>query len=382
MGDVSVPPTHRAEVILGDPRISRMADLLVNYSVRVGGGDWTLIAGDISALPLIREVHRSVLMAGGHPQILITDEHISLTLLQLATDEQLDWVAPGEREMFERADVFINVSGAQNTRALTRVDPTRQAKRHLAKREMFEAYLRRSASGDLRWVTTRFPTQASAQEAEMSLSEYETFIYQACKLNRPDPIAEWERLSRSQQSIIDWLRGKQEIRLTGPNCNLRLSVAGRKWVSGDGRNNMPDGEVFTSPVEDSAEGWVRFTYPLVWTGQVVEGAELTFSKGNVVKATASKGEAFLRSQLAMDAGAGVMGEFAIGTNQEITRFSGDALFDEKIGGTIHVAMGHGFEQAGGMNKSALHWDLVTDMRDGGRITADGELFYESGAFTI
>jgi aminopeptidase len=145
---------------------------------------------------------------------------------------------------------------------------------------------------------------------------------------------------------------------------------------------MPDGEVFTSPVEDSAEGWVRFTYPLVWTGQVVEGAELTFSNGNGVKATASKGEAFLRSQLAMDAGAGVMGEFAIGTNQEITRFSGDALFDEKIGGTIHVAMGHGFEQAGGMNKSALHWDLVTDMRDGGRITADGELFYESGAFTI
>lgn len=374
--------TPLADLTLGDTRISSLADLLVNYSVRVGVGDWTLITGDVTALPLIREVYACVLQAGGHPQTLITDERLTLTLIQRATDEQLNWLPPGDLEMFERADVFINLSGAQNTRARMQADPTRQALRHLAQREMFETYLRRSASGDLRWVTTRFPTQASAQEAEMSLAEYEAFIYQACKLDRPDPAESWRAVSRKQQAIVEWLTGKEEIRAEGPQCDLRFSVAGRRWINADGRYNMPDGEIFTCPVEASVEGWVRFTYPGVREGSVVEEAELTFSMGKVSQASASKGEAFLKSQLATDAGASVMGEFAIGTNDEVTHFSGDALFDEKMAGTIHMALGHGLEQAGGVNKSAMHWDLVTNMRDGGKIFADGELFYDSGEFKI
>ncbi len=305
-----------------------------------------------------------------------------LTLLQNATDEQLVWFPPGDLDAFERADVFINLAGAQNTRALTQVDPARQALRHLGRREIFETYLRRSASGDLRWVTTIYPTQASAQEAEMSLSEYEAFVYQACKLDRSNPAEAWADLSRQQAGIIEWLNGKEEIHAEGPHCDLRFTLAGRRWINADGRYNMPDGEIYTCPVEDSVAGWVHFSYPGVWGGRSVDGVQLTFSEGKVVEASATKGEDFLKSLLATDPGASVMGEFAIGTNDEITRFSGEALFDEKIGGTIHMALGHGLEAAGGVNKSTLHWDLVTEMRDGGRIFADGDLFYELGEFKI
>jgi aminopeptidase len=365
-----------------DTRLTRLADLLVNYSVEVGVGEWALIAGDVSALPLIREVHRAVIEAGGRPQVVIRDEHLALDLLKRGTDDQLGWVSPTELQVFQNADVFINLVASQNTRAMTDVDPARQAMRHVAQREMFETYLERSASGELRWVTTRFPTQASAQEAELSLREYEDFIFNACKLDQDDPAAAWEEQRRRQAAIIDRLKGKEIIRVEGPNCDLRLSVAGRRWMNAAGRNNMPDGEIYTSPVEDSAQGWVRFTYPGIRLGRAVDGIELTFSEGRVVSASAVQGEDFLTSELATDPGASVLGEFAIGTNDEITRYSGDALFDEKIGGTIHMALGHGLEDAGGVNKSALHWDLVTDMREGGRIFAGGELVYESGEFKI
>jgi len=369
-------------VPLGDSRIARLADLLVNYSVRVRVGDWTLVSGDVSALPLIREVHLAVLQAGGHPHVRLTDERLKQNLLRQATDEQLTWFPPTDLTLFQEADVFISLVGSQNTRALTYVDPVRQALHRVGRREVFETYFRRSDSGELRWVIARFPTMAGAQEAEMSLAEYEEFVYQACKVDRPDPNGDWEDLFRRQQAIADWLKDKKEIRVSGPNCDLRLSVAGRTWINAGGRKNMPDGEIFTSPVEDSAEGWVEFSYPGVQAGRVVEGVKLTFAEGKVIEASAAKGEALLKTQLAIDSGSNVMGEFAIGTNDEVARFSGDALFDEKMGGTIHMALGHGFEEAGGVNKSSLHWGLVTDMRDGGQIFADGELFYESGEFKI
>jgi aminopeptidase len=367
---------------LTDLRTIRLADTLVNYSLDTRPNDWTVIFGEMGALPLVREVYRSVVESGGRPQVVMTDERLTKTLLTFGTDEQIQWQSPTDMELFERADALIYLSGSENTRALTQADPVRQTLRQAARRPMLETYLSRSAAGDLRWVITRFPTQANAQEAEMSLTEYEDFVYAGCRVDLPDPVASWRELSARQQQIVDWLKGRQEMKVEGPNCDLRFSVAGRPWINSDGHYNMPDGEVFTSPVEDSAEGWIRFSYPLVYQGRQVDGVELTLSGGRVTHASAAKEEAFLLSQLGVDEGARVVGEFAIGNNPGITQHTGDALFDEKIGGTIHMAVGHGLEFAGGVNKSAIHWDMVTAMGPGSRIQADGEIFYESGEFVI
>ncbi len=367
---------------MADEHTTRLADLLVNYCVQTRPNEWTVILGEMGALPLVREVYRSVLELGGLPQAVMVDDRLTETLLFQGSDEQIQWQPPTELALFEQVDVMIYLAGSQNTRALTRADPVRQALRQSGRRKQFETYLRRSAAGELRWVLTRHPTQASAQEAEMSLSEYEDFVYTGCRVDLPDPVASWRQVSARQQVIVDWLKGRKELKVEGPNCDLRLSIDGRPWINSDGHYNMPDGEVFTCPVEDSAEGWIRFVYPAVFSGHQVEGVELTLEGGRVTAASATKEEAFLMSQLDLDEGSRVIGEFAIGNNPGITRHTGDALFDEKIGGTIHLAVGHGLEFAGGVNKSAIHWDMVTDMGTDSRILADGQVFYEAGHFII
>jgi aminopeptidase len=195
-------------------------------------------------------------------------------------------------------------------------------------------------------------------------------------------VARWQAIHKMQQKLVDWLKGKKTLEVNGPNVELKLSIEGRTFINSDGTHNMPSGEIFTGPVEDSVEGWVHFTYPAVTQGREVEGIELTFEKGRVVKATAEKNEEFLLSQLDADEGARTLGEFAIGTNHGIDRFVKNILFDEKIGGTIHMAVGAGYPETGSQNESAIHWDMICDMRDGGEITADGELFYHAGEFTI
>lgn len=367
---------------MADTRMTRLADLLVNYSVQTRPGEWTVIFGEMGALPLVREVYRSVLDSGGLPQVVIIDDRLTERLLLHGTDEQIQWQPPTDLAIYEQADVMIYLVGSQNTRALSQVDPVRQALRQAGRRKLFETYLQRSAAGELRWVMTRHPTEANAQEAEMSLAEYADFIYAGCRVDLSDPVGSWREVSRQQQAIVDWLKGRKALRVEGPNCDLSFSVAGRPWINSDGHYNMPDGEVFTCPVEDSGQGWIRFVYPAVFGGRQVEGVELTLEGGRVTAASATKEAAFLMSQLDLDEGSRVIGEFAIGNNPGITRHTGDALFDEKIGGTIHLAVGHGLEFAGGVNKSAIHWDMVTDMGTDSRILADGKVFYESGHFII
>jgi aminopeptidase len=242
--------------------------------------------------------------------------------------------------------------------------------------------MKRSASGELRWVLGPYPTNALAQDAEMSLTDYEDFVYNACLPDMNDPIGYWQRFSAEQQKIVNWLKGKQTIHVVGKETDLRLSIAGRKFENCDGKMNMPDGEVFTGPVEDSMEGQVYFSYPAINAGREVTGVRLTFEKGEVVKATAEKNQDYLVQTIATDEGSKRVGEFAIGTNEGIKKFTREILFDEKIGGSFHMALGSGYPETGSKNESAIHWDMVCDLRDGSEIWVDNTLFYKNGKFLI
>ncbi len=367
---------------MADVRTERLAELLVNYCTSVQSGDWVLVAGDVTALPLIDEVVKQVARAGGNPTINLTSDSTSEMLLRHATEEQLRWVTPYDKMMAETVDVRIVVRGASNTRAFTGIDPQRIRLHQQAVRKYQSTYMQRSAAGTHRWVGTLFPCPAYAQEADMSLREYEDFVYSATYADQPDPVACWQQIHDMQARLIDWLAGRSDVEVRGPNVDLKLSIAERTWINSDGKRNMPSGEIFTGPVEDSVNGWVRFSYPAIRDGLAVEGVEFEFEAGKVVTARAEKNEAYLLDQLDTDAGARYLGEFAVGTNYQIQRFTKSILYDEKIGGTMHMAVGAGYPETGSKNQSAIHWDFICDMRHESEILVDGELFYKDGQFQI
>lgn len=232
----------------------------------------------------------------------------------------------------------------------------------------------------MRWCGTQFPTHADAQEASMSLEEYEDFVYDAGLLDREDPVAEWKKISEKQEKWIKYLDSKEELHIVSDGTDIIVNISGRKWINCDGRVNFPDGEIFTSPVEDKINGHITFSFPGIYMGKEIEGIMLEVKEGKVIKATAKKGEDLLQKLLSIDEGASRFGEVAIGTNYGIQRFTKNMLFDEKIGGTVHMAIGDSMADAGGKNKSNIHWDMLCDMRNGGKIYADGELFYDKGKF--
>ena len=366
---------------VADPRIERLAAVLVDYSTRVREGDLVLIDADLPGAPLVGPLYRRVLEAGGHPHIRTEPiDGEAETLLQEGTDTQIEWLNPARMNDIERADVRIAVEAHSNTRALTGVDPARQALRARARRPLLNRYFERAAAGELRSVVTLYPTNAAAQDADMSLSDYEDFVYRAGLLDRPDPVAEWEALGRRLQDLEVLLAGKRELRVVADGTDLTLGVEGRTWITSEGRENFPDGELFTAPVETSVEGRIRFSYPASFAGRRITEIELEFRGGEVVQARAAHGEAFLREMLSMDDGARRVGEFSFGLNDAVERFTGHTLFDEKIGGTVHLALGAAYPESGGTNQSALHWDIVCDLRSGGEVYADGELVYRDGAF--
>ena len=365
-----------------DPRLKRLADVLVNYSVRVQPGDKVVLSAPAIAAPLARDVYAEVLRAGGFPLVLGQLPEMEEVLYKYASDEQLQHVPPPVRMAMETYEVFIHIMGDENTKALTGVDPARTVLRNRGWRDIQELHMARAARGELRWTLCLFPTQAHAQDAEMSLAEYEEFVFGACLPDPDDAIGWWQRLHDRQQKLVDWLRGKEQVHVTAPDTELTLSIAGRTFINSDGTKNMPSGEVYTGPVEDSVEGHVRFTYPAIEAGREVEDVQLWFEGGKVVKATAAKGEAFLRGTIDTDEGSCRVGEFAIGTNTGITRFTRNILFDEKIGGSFHLALGAGYPETGSQNRSAIHWDMICDLRQGGAISVDDQLIYRNGEFLL
>ena len=367
--------------MLQDPRIERMAKVLVGYSLGVEPG-WTVsISGTSLATPLIHAVYREVLAAGAHPYALVEPPGLSELLLREGSQEQLTHTNPYQLYMVQRSDAILRILSEENTRAASNADPDRQALMQKGRQPISSGYMDRIMEGRPHCLTL-FPTNAYAQDAEMSLAEFDDFVFHACLLDgEEDPVDRWKALSREQQRIVDWLAGKHEVRVQGPNTDLRMSIEGRTFINSDGKRNFPSGEVFTSPVESSVEGHITFTYPASHNGRTVQGVSLTFEKGVVVRHSADVGEEYLASMLRLDEGARRLGEFAIGTNPGVTRITRNVLFDEKIAGTIHCALGNAYPNAGGTNKSAIHWDMVTDMRQG-RITVDGETLYENGEFVI
>lgn len=365
-----------------DERIEKLADLLVNYSVQVRPGDRVAIRGTTTAEPLIKPLIASILKAGGHPFPMLEPSDIDPVFYQYASNDQLDYVPEPARYIFENYEVIISLIAARNTRALSNVHPEKMVRRGRAFEGLLNTLMERSAKEELRWTVTLFPTDAHAQDAEMSLDEYEDFVYNACMPDMNDPIGYWKAISSKQEKIIKWLDGKERIHVIAPETDLRLSIKGRKFINCDCRKNVPDGEIFTGPIEDSVEGHVYFSYPAIFQGREVTGVRLWFEKGKIVKATAEKNEEFLNKTLDTDEGAKYIGEFAIGTNSGIQRFSKEILFDEKIGGSFHMAMGAGYPETGSINKSAIHWDMICDLRQGGEIRADDQLFYRNGQFCI
>lgn len=365
-----------------DVRLTRLADLLVNYSTEVKPGQWVGVLGDVAALPALREVYKAVLKAGGNPSLMLSDEYLTRQFIREASDEQIEWLDPAQTLYYEQGDTYIRVSSNTNTRAMTNIPGKRVQQISAARSSWLKTRLQRAAEGTFNWVGTMYPTEASAQEANMSLEEYEDFVYGACFCDREDPVAEWLKISAMQQAKVDWLAGKKQVRVQGPNADLSLSIDGRTFINSDGHHNMPSGEIFTGPVEESVNGWIRFDYPSIVSGRAVKGIELRFEQGKVVSATAEENEELLHAQLNTDAGARYLGEFAIGTNFGIQQFTGSILFDEKIGGTIHCAIGQGYPETGSKNNSAVHWDMICDMRRDSTIHVDDELFYQNGQFVV
>jgi aminopeptidase len=366
---------------MADASVAKLADLIVNYSVELQPGQLVRLDGGTVAAPLLLELYRAAIVAGAHPYTRIALEGTEHIVLSDGVDDQIAFVSQIERHEVEELHALITIWADRNTRALSQADPQRVSRRMASQRQLSNRYWERIDAGEARWCGTRFPTYAHAQDAEMSLADYETFVYAACHV-RPheDPVAHWQSVSVELNARARELETFRELRVVGEDTDLRIVVDGRQWLAADGRLNMPDGEIFTSPVESETEGEIRFSFPAIFGGRSVEDVRLRFEGGRVVAAEAASGNDYLQSLLDMDDGARVLGEAAFGLNYEIDRFTHDILFDEKIGGTLHFALGSSFKRLGGRNDSGLHWDMICDLRDDGEVYADGELVWKAGRF--
>ncbi|MGE5603203.1 MAG: aminopeptidase [Nitrososphaerales archaeon] len=367
---------------MADPRLARLARLITEYSVQAKKGDKVYIQATTAAAPLILEMSRAFMQCGANVFPVISVPGMEPLLFETASDEQLQWVPEPFKLVVETFDIRVHIASAVNTKELSAVDPAKQALRNAAMRPVFQTFMDRSASGALRWNVCMFPTDAYAQDAEMSLSDFEDFVYGACLCDQPDPVAAWQEVGRKQQMLIDYLTGKKEVHLVGGGTDLTVGIEGRTFVNCAGDKNMPDGEVFTGPEETKISGRVSFSFPAVYGGREVQGVQVWFEDGVAVKWTADKNEEFLTKMLATDEGARRLGEFAFGTNFGIQRFTRNMLFDEKIGGTVHMAFGGGYPETGSINRSAIHWDMLCDLRRGSEVTVDGELFAKDGKYLL
>ena len=350
------------------------ARLLCGYCIDAQPGDQVLVRSTTLAAPLLLAIQRELLEREAWPLLRTELPTAAEEWWRAARDAHLDGYAPAELAEAEQVDGSISIQAPENLTALTGVDPARMARAARARATLREAALRR------RWCATLWPTPAGAQRAGMATREFAEFVHRATFLDRDDPAAAWGELRGLQERVLERLARARELRIEAEGTDLRLSVAGRTWINSDGKRNMPSGEVFTGPVEDSAEGRIRFTIPSSPRGVEVAGVELEFRGGRVVDARAERGEGYLLATLDTDPGARFLGEIGIGTNTGIDRPTGSILFDEKIGGTVHLALGRSYPETGGANESAVHWDLICDLRAGGVLSADGDVVQQDGKF--
>jgi aminopeptidase len=359
----------------------KYAYLLADYCVSVKENDRIFIKSTAIAEPLLLELYREINSRGAFYDSKITLREEERVFFESATETVLSDISPLDYEINKHYDAIITVRAPYNLKSLNTISPERKMRAKEAHEELHEIFSQRSARGELRWVLCEFPTDASAQECGMSLHEYSRFIFESCRLDEPDPAAAWRRCSVEQQRIADFLNGVSELRFRGKNIDISMSVKGRKWINSDGKRNMPSGEVFSAPVEDSVNGTIYFSYPALFMGEEIEALTLEVKNGRVSSWQCSKGQAILDSLFDIQ-GARIFGEVAVGLNKGVKRFTKNILFDEKMDGTIHMAVGSTYPETGGTNKSAIHLDFITDMKSGGEILADGIKVYENGTFLV
>jgi aminopeptidase len=349
------------------------AALICDWCLEVREGQQIKVETSTLAEDVAVALHGAILTRGAWPLLHLTPPLLEADFYRYATELQLDGVAPLTLAEEQGVDASMRVLAPSNTNALAGIDPALPARAARARRPLVEA---RAAH---RWSLAQWPTTALAQQARMGERDYAAFMERALFLDRPDPIAAWRELSEMQAVLVRRLNTAREIRIESERTDLTLNVAGRVWNNSDGRRNMPSGEVFTGPHEDSANGKIFFDVPSTGRGSDVSGVELRFEQGRVVSAVAEQGDEHLQAALATDPGARLLGELGIGTNVGIDRATGSTLLDEKIAGTVHLALGRSYPETGGVNESALHWDLICDLRKGGAVTVDGEVMIEDGA---
>jgi aminopeptidase len=366
---------------LTDPRLERLAELVVGYSLDLQARKILRIDTSAVGLPLATELYRAALAVGARPYVNVELEDVTEILVAEGSEEQLDFVPPVAEAEVDSLDAIVTVWAQGNTRALTGAEPGKHQRVIAATRQLVNRRWERISAGQMRWCGVQCPTPAHAQDAGLSIEEYERFVFRACHVEDDgDAVAHWRSTSAELSARAEQLGTARELHIVGPDTDLRVTVAGRRWDAAEGHYNMPDGEVYTSPVETETEGEIRFTFPALFQGREVDDIRLRFEHGKVVAAEAQRGGEFLDALLELDEGARRLGEVAFGLNYEIDRFTSNTLFDEKIGGTMHVALGSAFKELGGLNDSALHWDLVCDLRAQGVVHADGEPIWRSGRF--
>jgi aminopeptidase len=363
-----------------DLRYDRLAELVLDHSLGLKAGEVLRIEAEAVAAPLILPLHREAIKRGAHAYAALDLAGLNELLVAHGSDEQLEFVSPIELREMDTIDAAISIWSETNTRSFSRADPDRRQRQLAAQRQVAIRRRDRVTRGELRWCGTLCPTNAHAQDAEMSLDDYEDFVFRACHVLDDDPVGHWRRIGEQLQARAAELGSVRELHIAGDGTDLTVLVEGRKWRAAHGRQNVPDGEVYTSPVENGINGTIRFAFPAVFSGREMDDVRLRFEHGRIVQADAAGGEAYLKSLLEMDEGASGVGEIAFGLNYEIDRFTRNILFDEKIGGTMHLALGMGFEDLGGLNRSALHLDLICDLREEGEVRADGELVWQAGRF--
>lgn len=368
--------------IMKDKRIENLAQILIDYSLQIKPHDILMINGSSLATPLIKETYKLALNRGAHPHIRLGIPDLVEYFYKNASDQQLTYVSPISEFETKTITAQLSIISQENTCNLTNVDPEKQAQCSVAHQHLQQLFLKRAAKKDLRWCITQYPTNAAAQDAQMSLEEYENFVFKAAHIQKKDPIQHWQTVYKQQEKLRRILQTKKTIHILGKDTDLSLSVKDRIWINCAGKENFPDGEIFTGPVETSLNGKIHYSFPVNYGGHEVDDITLWFKNGKVTKATASQGNTFLQAMLNMDKGAKYVGEFAFGTNYGIKKYTKNTLFDEKIGGTIHLALGNAYPETGSKNTSSLHWDMMCDLRQNGEVYADDELFFKNGHFKI
>lgn len=358
---------------------SKYARLIAEYCVGIKKLDEVLISSSIEAYPLVVELYKETVKRGAYPRFTLEDETLVEIFYRYAPTDLLQFLSRIDKFIMENIDVRIAILSQTHTKPLLNIDPEKRKVREKTVKELRQIFMQRESSGALRWVVAAYPTKAMAQEAGMGFLEFEEFVLNAIKLHEDDPIRAWIEQAERQKKIVSLLSKVDEFRFVAEDSDLFIKTGNRVWINDDGKNNMPGGEVFTAPHEDSAEGYIVFNYPAIYGGVEVEGIKLVFKKGSVIEAHAIKGEEFLKKLLEVDEGAKRIGEIAFGLNYSISRFTKQILFDEKIGGTIHLALGAAYPRTGGTNVSALHWDMIKDMKKG-IVYADKDLVYKNGRF--